>query len=440
MSRRDRPPGPGPAEAGGSPARLPRSAGGEAARAVAVEVVRRVIAGAYLAPTLSRALDGSGLAGADRALVTDVSYGTVRRLPMLDAVLAPRLRAPDRLPNGVRAALRAGAFELAVRGTPRHAVVDGYVEVVKATAPRLAGLVNAVLRRADAATVLERPTRLCLAPWLLEAFERSLGEAAAQAAAEGMLAPEPLWLSVFRADADASLRAEGCAVAPGPLPHTLRVRPARPLGRLSAYLDGAVQPQNPSATVPVAALGEVAGLRVLDLAAGAGIKTALLARSGADVTAVDLDPDKARAAEANLGRLGLRAEHVRADLSAPLALPPAPRVLLDAPCTGTGTLRGHPEIKLRLTPDGVARAADAQRAMLEVAASLTAPGGVLVYAVCSLTEAEGEAQVVAFIASHPGFDSEQVDTALPSVRRRHGRYLLPVDGLDGFYLARLRRH
>ncbi len=439
MSRRDPPPGRGPAEAGGSPDAREGSDSPEPARALAVEVVRRVTGGAYLAPTLSRALDGSRLTGADRALATDVSYGTVRRLPALDAVLAPRLRAADRLPNGVRAALRAGAFELAVRGTPRHAVVDGYVEVVKATAPRLAGLVNAVLRRVDPATELDRPTRLCLAPWLLEAFERCLGEPAARAAAEGMLAPEPLWLSAFRPDAEARLRAEGCEVAPGPLPHTLRVRPARPLGRLSAYREGAVQPQNPSATVPVSALGDVAGLRVLDLAAGAGIKTALLARSGAEVVAVDLDPDKARAAAANLSRLGLRAEHVSADLSAPLALQPAPRVLLDAPCTGTGTLRGHPEIKLRLTPDQVARAAEVQRAMLDVAASLTAPGGVLVYAVCSLIEAEGEAQVADFTRRHPGFASEPVDTALPSVQRRHGRYLLPVDGLDGFYVARLRR-
>jgi len=439
LSRRDPPPGRGPAGAGGSPDARAGSDGPEPARALAVEVVRRVSGGAYLAPTLSRALDGSRLTGADRALATDVSYGTVRRLPALDAVLAPRLRAADRLPNAVRAALRAGAFELAVRGTPRHAVVDGYVEVVKATAPRLAGLVNAVLRRADPATELDRPTRLCLAPWLLEALERSLGEPAARAAAEGMLAPEPLWLSAFRPDAEARLRAEGCEVAPGPLPHTLRVRPAGPLGRLSAYREGAVQPQNPSATVPVSALGDVAGLRVLDLAAGAGIKTALLARSGAEVVAVDLDADKARAAVANLSRLGLRAEHVSADLSSPLALRPAPRVLLDAPCTGTGTLRGHPEIKLRLTPAQVARAAEAQRAMLDVAASLTASGGVLVYAVCSLIEAEGEAQVAAFTARHPGFASEPVDTVLPSVQRRHGLYLLPVDGLDGFYLARLRR-
>lgn len=418
----------------GSPRAAP-----DAARMVAVEVVRRVTDGAFLAPTLSRALDRAALAGPQRALATDVAYGTVRHLPHVDAMLAPWLRAPERLPAATRAALRAACYELGWRATPRHAAVDAYVEVVKASAPRLAGLANAVLRRVDPAAPVEEGTRLALPAWLLTRFEEALGPERARAAALGMLDPEPLWLSTFRDDADALLRDAGCEVDDGPLPRTLRVRPRAPLATLAPYRDGAVQPQNPSATVPVAALGDVRGRRVLDLAAGGGVKTALLARDGAVVTAVDRDAARLKAAATNLARLGLHSEAVRHDLRDAPAVAPADRVLLDAPCTGTGTLRGHPEIKLRIGPDDVDAAAALQAQLLDTAARLTAPGGVLVYAVCSLTEAEGEAQARALLRRHPDLTAEAWTTPLAAVDRPLGRYLLPLEGLDGFYVARFRR-
>ncbi|MEJ2289015.1 MAG: transcription antitermination factor NusB [Deinococcales bacterium] len=413
-------------------------AAGSPARAIAIEVLRRVLRGAFLAPTLRRQLDASDLDGRDRSFVTDLSYGTVRRLAWLDAALAPRLRAPERLPERVRAALRLGAYDLLVRGTPRPAAVHAWVETVKAEEPRLAGLVNAVLRRLEVPDASAQE-RLGIPAWLLERFRASLGDEAAERAALAMLEPAPLWLLAYDEGATDSLTADGCEVHPGPLAATLRVRAPMPLDRLDAYRRGLVQPQNPSSALAAGLLGVRAGERALDLAAGNGIKTAQLASLGAAVTAVDVDPGKAAARDANLARLGLAADHLVADLTRPVDLPPAPAVLLDAPCTGTGTLRGHPEIKLRLGPDDVHEAAARQSAMLDTAAALTAPGGHLAYAVCSLTDLEGEAQIAAFLRRHPDFRAAPLRPPLPHVTTPGGCYLVPEDGLDGFFVALLIR-
>jgi len=421
----------------------PSDTAGVSAREVALSVLRRVLRGAFLAPALRRQLDATGLPGRERSFVTDLTYGTVRYLARLDAALAPRLRAPERLPEAARAALRLAAYELLVRGTPRHAAVHAWVEVVKAHEPRLAGLANAVLRRVRPPPGLEPEARLALPAWLLARFERALGAEAAERAAMAMLEPGPLWLRSYAADAEEALRAEGCLVEPGPLPATLAVRAPVPLDALAAYRQGKVQPQNPSSSLPAALLSPHPGERVLDLAAGNGVKTAQLAAAGASVVAVELDARKLRALTSNLARLGLAAESRVADLSQPALLPPASAVLLDAPCSGSGTLRGHPEIKLRLTPAEVEAAASRQRAMLETAAALLEPGGRLVYAVCSLTYLEGEGQIGDVVAARPELRAERVPAELlarvPHVVVPHGIYLLPLDGLDGFYLSLLRR-
>ncbi len=408
------------------------------ARILAVDVLRRVLRGAFLAPTLRAALDASDLEGADRSFVTDLSYGTVRRLAWLDAALAPRLRAPERLPERVLAALRLATYDLLVRRTPRRAVVHAWVDVVKADEPRLSGLANAVLRRVEAPPTPD-DLRLALPAWLAERFEAALGPEAAERSALAMLEPGPLWLRSYGEGAAQSLAADGCDTRPGPIERTLRVRAPVPVDRLAAYRNGLVQPQNPSSSLPAEVLAVRAGERVLDLAAGNGIKTAQLAAAGGSVTAVDVDPRKEGPRRANLARLHLEARHLTADLMRPVDSTPAEAVLLDAPCTGTGTLRGHPEIKLRLTREDLDLAASRQSAMLDTAADLTAPGGRLVYAVCSLTDTEGEDQLRAFLERHPDFHVEPVSCSLPHVAGSAGIYLVPEDGLDGFYLSRLRR-
>jgi 16S rRNA (cytosine967-C5)-methyltransferase len=402
--------------------------------------VRRVHRGAFaseeLRGDLNRLADGR-----DRALTTDLVYGTLRWHRYLDAALAPLLRAPERLPERVLAALRIGAYERLIRGTPAHAAVHSWVALVAAKHPKLRSLTNAVLRRVAAPDALDNATALALPTWLLATFEVALGEHA-EPSARGMLDPEPLWLTAIHPEAPSLLRAEGCEVAAGPIPGCYAVRPSRPLAELAAFTRGWVQPQNPNSALVAALVDPRPGDRILDLASGRGIKAAQLAAAGAAVTAVDIDRRKLGAATSNLNRLGLSVEHVRADLTEPRRhadLAPASKVLLDAPCSGTGTLRGHPEIKLRLTPEAVAELAEVQRRMLDASADLTAPGGTLVYAVCALTPEEGDLQIAAFLERTPEFVATPLDLPVATAGTGPGRYLLPLDGLDGFYVARLER-
>jgi len=436
------------------------------ARSTALAVVVRALGGAYLSRALDEALGSAELSGQDRSLAADLAYGTLRRYLSLGAVLGGYLEDPDRLPPRVRAALCLGAYELLHRGTPPYAAVSAWVDVVKAGSPRHAGLVNAVLRRLareagdegreGASDADPDPVRdLSLPPWLFERFVRALGRAEAAVAARAMLAPEPLWLTALRPEAEEALTAQGCEVRPGPdlplppdvtgaaWPRSLSVRSPVPLADLGAFREGLVQPQNPSSLYAAKLLGAGPGELVYDLAAGHGVKTATLAAAGARVVAFEVSEKRARVARRNLARLGLEAEHVVADLTAGWPGPevaPGDRVLLDAPCSGTGTLRGNPEIKLRLEPDDLPRLAARQAAMLRAAARSLATGGTLLYAVCSLTPDEGVAVAAAFLRSEAGFEPlpapEAPGTFVPATV---GAYLLPVGGLDGFYLARFRR-
>lgn len=416
-------------------------------RRLALDILERILGGAYLAPALSAALDRAGLPGEERSLVTDLTYGVLRRLPQVDHLLSPHLQAPGKLPPRVRSALRLGAFELAFRGTPPYAAVSAWVEVVKGESKRLAGLVNAVLRRVEPLSEsAPRAVRAALDEWLLVEFERALGEAAAWEAAQGMLVPSPLWLTALRPEAAQQLSEQGAQVERypddgAPVPYSLKVRSPVPLAQLRAFREGAVQPQNPSSLQAALLLGAGAGDTVYDLASGRGAKSAVLAAMGSEVVAFELSEARARAAERNLERLGLSVAHRQADLREVPEAERAPFVLLDAPCSGSGTLRGNPEIKLRLTEPDVAAAAELQRQLLATAAELVAPGGVLVYAVCSLTRQEGAEVVATTLSELPQFREEEVELRLPSVAPAGGgpgRYVLPLEGLDGFYLARLR--
>ncbi|SEJ92410.1 16S rRNA (cytosine967-C5)-methyltransferase [Deinococcus reticulitermitis] len=407
------------------------------ARELAVRVLVRVLAGeTFAAPALDTALRSARLPGRDAGLATHIVYGTLRRHPSLTAALAPLLRGETH--PKARALLLAGAFEKLHLGTAPHAVVSEYVNLAGGARLAPPGLVNAVLRRverpADAAS--DAPAHE-LPEWLADIYRDAYGERAPEVEAD-LLTPAPLWLSLSDAGVR-TLEEEGSVVTPG-VQGVDRVELARPLRESAAWAAGQAQPINPASLACVDALGEVSGVRVLDLAGGAGIKAAMLAARGALVTSVDLLARKHDAARANLRRLGLRADFLTHDLSTPLELPPAPAVLLDAPCTGSGTLRSHPEIKLRLTPQAVQEAADLQARMLPHAAALVAPGGVLVYSVCSVTPQEGPEVVTRFLAAHPDFAPEPVPgLEVAHVQAGAGVLTVPVGGVDGFFIARLRR-
>lgn len=409
------------------------------AREIALQTTLRASSGALLSRELGRALDRSNVSPRDRSLITDLAYGAVRWRIWLDAALAPRLRNPDGLPGDVIEALRLGSYEKLIRGTPPHAAVDAWVGIVRRRHPRLAGLANAVLRRVEVPSDPSPATRASLPPWLWGQLTSALGDDA-ERAADAMRTPSPLWLVAFAPEARASLEAEGCEVAPGPVDRTLRVRPSRRLGDLAAFREGLVQPQNPSSYLVAEMLGAVRGDRVLDLCSGRGVKSADLAARGARVEAIEASASKVDQARRNLARLGLEVDHRVADLrELPAGVEPAPYVLLDAPCSGTGTLRGHPEIPLRLGPADVAALSALQDRLLDTAAALAAPGGMLVYAVCALTPDEGPGRIDAFLKRHPEFTPEPVDPPVPTRPAGSGTFILPLDGLDGFFVTRLRR-
>jgi len=409
-----------------------RNSKGEGPRALALRVLKRVGRGKYLEPTLDLALEKSTLQGPDRGLATQLAYGTLQRLYYLDHVLAPFLKDPGRLPEAIRWILRLGAFEKLFLRTPDYAAVSEWVELAKDASPRHAGLVNAVLRRV-------RPK--AAPPWIRESAPQFLydhwrGFFGDADFVRHFNEPPPLWVAAFPG-AEEALRKEGVQYETGPVPGSLKLR-GTPLRVLKAYRKGLIQPQNPASLYAAQLLEVPPGARVLDLAGGAGLKAAWLASQGARVTSYDKNPRRQEAGKKNLKRLGLEVDFKTADLTRPVP-DRAAYVLLDAPCTGTGTFRHHPELRYRVQKGDPEKTAKLQRTLLETAAGATLPGGRLVYSVCSLTAPEGEGVVQAFLEDHPEFEPEPFELPFPALKHDLGAYVRPEDGLDGFYYARLRR-
>ncbi|MER3537323.1 MAG: MFS transporter [Thermus sp.] len=393
------------------------------ARALALDLLLAVEAGGRLQPLLSSLVRRYALSPADRAFLTHLAYGVFRRLRYLDHLLKPLLKKPERLPSRVRWALRAGAYEF-LEGKPGYARVHPWVEEVKRTHPALAGLVNAVLRRLE---LKEAPLGvwLSLPDFLLQAWEAFFGEVAF---AQAFNQPAPLFVTALGNASSLTLR-------PGPLPDSFVWE--GPVGETEFSALG-LQPQNPASLFAAQLLGVAPGEEVLDLCGGAGVKAAYLASRGARVRSLDLHAGRQRSGARTWRRLGLEVAFETWDLRVPIPYR-AGKVLLDAPCTGTGTFRTHPEARYRLDPKGIQAMAALQAQLLETAAQATRPGGVLVYSVCTLTEEEGEGVVRGFLNRHPEFVLEPFFCPLPVLREGLGVYVRPEDGLDGFYYARLRR-
>jgi 16S rRNA (cytosine967-C5)-methyltransferase len=388
-------------------------------RALALALLLEVEGGWGAQQLLDRALDRVAWPERDKAYVTHLVYGALRRLRLLDHLLAPHLPRPEKLPPLVRWALRLGALEWLL-GKPDHARVSPWVEAVKGRYPRLAGLVNAVLRRLAPREAPEC-VRLSLPDWLCERWRGFFGSLDF---AEGFNEPAPLFVTALR-------KVEG--LRPGPVPHSFVFE-----GPKTDFSALGLQPQNPASLFAAQLLEAQRGEKVLDLCGGAGLKAFYWASQGAEVVSYDLNPKRQEAGRRTAEKLGLKVAYRTQDLTLPIP-ERAKKVLLDAPCTGTGTFRAHPERRYRLAPEDPARMAELQRRLLETAASATEEGGVLVYAVCSLTEEEGEGVARSFLAGHPEFRPEPIACPLPVLREGLGVYVAPEGGLDGFYYLRLRK-
>lgn len=400
--------------------------------------MRRVERGAFLAPSLSSSFEKQDLAKPDKAFITDICYGTLRNLQFLDACLEPRLKNPDKLPQAVRNSLRLASYELLIKETPKHAAINEWVEVSKKQHKKLSGLVNAVLRRVERLEGLSEAETFSVPNWLYDDWKKLFGDQASTVA-QGMNEPEPFWVYAYKPEATASFDIDSVDYRAGPLAQTFAIRSDKALNHLEAFKKGYIGAQNPASTLPASLLAIQEGDSVLDLASGNGIKTAQLASLGARVTSVELNSKKVKRAEANLKRLGLNAKHYVHDLRTAPTLKPFDKVLLDAPCSGTGTLRGHPEIRLRLSQKDISDLASLQKTMLDVAWHLTRAGGTLIYAICALSSQESHGVVSSFLKTHHDAEVVPFETALDCHVTDFGTFILPVNGLDGFFIAKLQR-
>ena len=396
--------------------------------------MHRVKNGAFTSYVINSEI--SEYSGQDKSFVTNLSYGSLRNYIYLEACLRPLLKRPDKLPNEVMNALIIASYEILIKETPRRAAVNEWVKIIKQKYGRLSGLANAVLRRVEDIELAEN-IRYSIPEWLYNNWLELFGEEIAINIAKGMLEPEPLWLISYNDNAQKELIAEACSVKAGPLENSLEIKPSKSLNKLKAFKKGYIQPQNPCSTIPVSLLEPKPNQRVLDLASGNGIKAAQIAATGADVVCVELDKRKLEASKKNLKRLGFSAEHISFDLTKLPAIEPASKVLLDAPCSGTGTLRGNPEIKLRLKPKDLVASAKLQKQMLNNAAQLTKKNGRLIYSVCAISKEE-TIDVVKEFLENSNFTIEDFETHLPHFKTDYGTFLLPYNGLDGFFIAKLK--
>jgi 16S rRNA (cytosine967-C5)-methyltransferase len=426
------------------------------ARAVAGRVVYHVLTQqAFVSETLDRELGRSGLADRDRALATELSYGVIR----LERALAARLDALSRRGAAstdplARAHLLIAAYQLlALDRVPAFAAINEAVEALRrARGPRVAGFGNAILRRLAAEPKLELPGALesSVPPWLWAQLERSVGREAALGllGATGAAARRGLCVRLTARAASSSpplawlASAEPGQVAPG----ALWLPPSGDLRRLAGYAEGAFVVQEEGAQWSALALGAQPGERVLDACAGHGQKASLLAERLGPTGRLwvnDLVPRKLERLGQEFRRLGLPLPECRSvDLASTVGDLPADmqRVLVDAPCTGTGTLRRRPEIANRLVESDPSRLAEQALKLLCNAASLVPPGGRVLFVVCSVLRAECEDVVER--ARHV---LEPAPFEAPEAQRVAGpgqwqcRLLPQIHGTDAYYVASFQR-
>ena len=430
------------------------------ARRAAVELLAAVLQRKQvLDDVLGRSLERGAmfdLAARDRALARAIVAASLRQKGELDRVLFTFLGRglPDKS-GTLYPILLAGAAQLIFLKTPPHAAIDLAVTLAQydPKAKRYDKLVNAVLRRVanegEAIASALDAARVNTPDWLWSRWVSYWGEARAHAIAEANLIEPPLDLTVKNNPALWAERLSGRVLVTG----SVRLLPKGRIESLASYDEGAWWVQDVAASLPAKLLGHVAGQPVADLCAAPGGKTAQLVLGGASVIAVDNSKTRLKLLAENLKRLHLEAELVEADAASwqPGGLFDA--VLLDAPCSSTGTIRRHPDIPYVKSAKDIETLAALQARLLDNAARLVRPGGKLVYSTCSLEPEEGEAQIAAFLTRNAAFSIDPISPAElygqaqwiePSGCLRTFPYELKLDsaewsGMDGFFAARLVR-
>jgi len=383
----------------------------------------------------------------DRAWARALAATAFRRLGPIDAALATRLQKPP--PERVVAILRLGVAQLLFRDTPAFAAVATSVDLAEAdkTSRPFKGLVNAVLRRLARDGVRHGPPEQHVPPWLFSRWSAHYGPEIARDIAAVVPLEPPTDLSLRDpADADAQAEAFEAVALPG---GTLRIPRRGEIQDWPGFAEGGWWIQDAAAAIPARLLAVQPGETALDMCAAPGGKTLQLAAAGATVTAADRSAPRLRRLTQNLARTGLTAEVVTVDACAWSDPRTFDAVLLDAPCSATGTFRRHPDVLWGVTPLDIARLSALQTRLLDAAAERTRPGGRMVYCVCSLEPEEGEAQVAAFLARRPDFSLVPVEpgeggapegaVTADGALRLTPALAEPAGGMDGFFIARFRR-
>lgn len=428
----------------GTQAGLPARA---AAQNILSEVLRKR---APLDAAFEHVLPAAALSERDAGFARAIANETLRRFGQLDALVrecVPKTPPPHKAGPTLELLL-AGSCELLFLNVPAHAAVDAANRLAArdAKAVHFKPLINAVLRRIarDGANMLaaQDAPRLNTPDWLWQRWCETYGEETARAIAAAHAKPAPL---------DLVMKGEPVEIAnaqelPGGM---LRLRESARVDTLPAYREGSWWVQDFAASLPARLFGNLRGERVLDLCAAPGGKTAQLIAMGAHVTAVERDGGRLLRLKDNLERLKFQAELVEADIRDFAPEKPAPFVLLDAPCSATGTIRRHPELPWIRSAADVMQAAAAAGELLDAASAMVARGGMLVFAVCSLETEEGPEQIAAFLAHHKDFTRLPVPPqdvfGMAELLSGAGDlrtlpcHLAQRGGMDGFYAARLIR-
>ena len=426
---------------------------GMASRQAALDILTLVRAGASLDEALEKCRSFDELEGSDRKFARALATSVLRRQGTLDHVIGAYIKRslPKRV-GKVNDILRLAAAQSLFFETPDHAAVSIATETAKRyqETQGYEALINAVARkiaRAGPEAIKGLPARIDTPGWLWRSLERAYGPQKARAIAAAHERPAPLDLTPR--DPGTLIETAKTLGADIILGASMRLLSPGPVTELAGFEEGAWWVQDAAAAAPARLLGDVGGKTVFDLCAAPGGKTMQLAAARAKVIAVDQSGPRLKRIQENLERIKLGAETIKEDV---LAWEPgclADAILLDAPCSATGTIRRHPDILRSKSEDDVKALVKIQSAMIDKAVALLKPGGTLVYAVCSLQLEEGERQIAAALSRHETLSRSTIDARelgglSEAVTRDGDLRLLPSmladrGGIDGFFASRLKK-
>lgn len=422
------------------------------ARGVALDLLEAVLQkNIPLDQALTSHLTMAVLEERDRGHARALTATILRRLGQIDALIDIALERPlPRKSIGVKNILRIGIVQLLFMNTAPHAAVDTAVKLAqeRGYGPHK-NLVNAVLRRLsrEGRNLIETQdaVRLNTPDWLWKSWLDAYGKELCRDIAEAHLTEAPLDIT---APHDTALWAERLNAEILPT-GTLRRNSGGLVHELPGFQEGAWWVQDAAAALPVRLLGDIKNKHVIDLCAAPGGKTAQLAQAGARVTAVDRSEKRLARLQKNMTRLNFDAEYIAADASLWRPERPVSAVLLDAPCSSTGTIRRHPDVAQLKTPEDVSKLADLQHRLLDAAIDMVRPGGLIVYCLCSLESEEGPALARALqensaIITHVSIRPEEVGGFKQFISNAGDLRTLPCHlsergGMDGFFAARFQR-